>query len=187
MFAIKNRVLRKTIQKSAGLLRLKSQTNNKAISNVFSRWFWSHQKYKSNYRDLNLHFSYFPKYFWTKECQGITIQKEGEKEKITVDLSKVRGAKMGNTGQYLIMYTWNVCQHRQMRTFTKGAYHHGVVIVRWEKWENFHLIADNLGWFRDEKVNIEDLLKEKGNQITKIVTDQAIELMGLNSEAHEKQ
>ena len=60
----------------------------------------------------------------------MTVQKEGEKEKVTVDLSKIRGAKMGNTGLYMIMYTCNVCQHRQARTFTKGAYHHGVVIVR---------------------------------------------------------
>mmetsp|Transcript_39502 Transcript_39502/g.45363 ORF Transcript_39502/g.45363 Transcript_39502/m.45363 type:complete len:87 (+) Transcript_39502:298-558(+) len=80
------------------------------------------------------------------------------------------------------MYTCNVCQHRQARTFTKGAYHKGVVIIRCESCENFHLIADNLGWFRDDKVTVEDLMKEKGDKILKVVTDEAIELMDLSSE-----
>lgn len=44
----------------------------------------------------------------------------------------------------------------------------GVVIVRCSGCENNHLVADNLGWFRDQKTNIEDILKEKGEQVTKV-------------------
>jgi len=35
-----------------------------------------------------------------------------------------------------------------------------VVLIRCEGCDNLHLIADNLGWFRDERVNIEDILRE---------------------------
>ena len=31
-----------------------------------------------------------------------------------------------------------------------------------------HLIADHLGWFDDDSVSIEDIMKEKGQEITKI-------------------
>jgi hypothetical protein len=34
------------------------------------------------------------------------------------------------------------------------------------------LIADNLGWFQDEKTNVEDLVKEKGEAIRKVVVDE---------------
>jgi protein import protein ZIM17 len=33
--------------------------------------------------------------------------------------------------------------------------------------ENKHLIADNLGWFGDGKVDVESMLAAKGQQITK--------------------
>ena len=55
----------------------------------------------------------------------------------------------------MIMFTCNVCQHRSARTFSKDAYEVGVVLIRCEGCDNLHLIADNLGWFRDENVNIE--------------------------------
>lgn len=40
-----------------------------------------------------------------------------------------------------------------------------------------HLIADNLGWFRDEKVNIEQIMKEKGSKVNKYVTNEALEFI----------
>lgn len=80
-------------------------------------------------------------------------------------MNKVKGNTLGGTGIYMMMYTWNVWQTKQARKFTKGAYHGGVVLIRCEGCDNLHLIADNLGWFRDEKVNIEDLMREKGKLI----------------------
>ena len=40
-----------------------------------------------------------------------------------------------------------------------------------------HLIADNLGWFRDEKVNIEQIMQEQGNKVNKYVTNEALEFI----------
>jgi hypothetical protein len=62
---------------------------------------------------------------------SLTVTKNDDNsESVTIDLSKIKGSKLGNTGHYVIMYTCNVCEHRQARTFTKGAYHKGVVLVR---------------------------------------------------------
>lgn len=53
------------------------------------------------------------------------------------------------------MFTCGKCEHKMARTFTKDAYHKGVVLIRCDGCDNIHLIADNLGWFDDNKWNIE--------------------------------
>lgn len=77
----------------------------------------------------------------------------------------------------MIMFTCNVCQHRQGRTFGKDAYENGVVLIRCDGCDNLHLIADNLGWFRDESVNIEQLMKEKGKKVYRFVSQEALEFI----------
>ena len=55
---------------------------------------------------------------------------------------------------------------------SKGAYTSGVVIIQCPDCKNRHLIADHLGWFKDQKgVTVEDLVKEHGKEVTKIVVD----------------
>ena len=53
----------------------------------------------------------------------------------------------------------------------------GVVLIRCEGCDNLHLIADNLGWFRDEGVNIEQLMKEKGKKVYRYVTKETMEFI----------
>jgi mitochondrial protein import protein ZIM17 len=48
-----------------------------------------------------------------------------------------------------------------VRSFTKNAYETGVVLMRCENCQNIHLIADNLGWFEDDKWNVEKNLNAK--------------------------
>ncbi|KAI8871798.1 zf-DNL-domain-containing protein, partial [Ramicandelaber brevisporus] len=65
----------------------------------------------------------------------------------------------------MIGFTCKVCNHRQHKTMSKLAYTKGVVIIRCDSCKNNHLIADNLGWFRDGKVNIEDLMRENNEVV----------------------
>ena len=66
------------------------------------------------------------------------------------------------------MMTCEVCNHKMTKTFTKKSYHTGVVIINCDNCNNNHLIADNLGWFREKSVNIEDLAREKGDQAVRV-------------------
>jgi len=71
---------------------------------------------------------------------------------------------------YQLHYTCGVCNERSYRNFSKKAYHEGVVIIQCLKCENRHLIADNLGWFEDTKITLEDIMKRKGETIAKGIT-----------------
>ena len=60
----------------------------------------------------------------------------------------------------MLMFTCGPCGNKMARTFTKDAYHKGVVLIRCDKCDNIHLIADNLKWFQDETWNVEIHAKE---------------------------
>ncbi|PIA14719.1 zf-DNL-domain-containing protein [Coemansia reversa NRRL 1564] len=68
----------------------------------------------------------------------------------------------------LIGFTCKVCRERQHKTMSKNAYQNGVVLIQCDKCKNRHLIADNLGWFRDKKVNIEDLMNGNGEEVRRL-------------------
>lgn len=67
-----------------------------------------------------------------------------------------------------MIYTCKVCSTRNSQIISKVAYTQGVVLVRCSGCRNNHLVADNLGWFKDKKTNIEDILKEKGEQVQRV-------------------
>ena len=72
-------------------------------------------------------------------------------------------------------YTCAKCETKQARTFSKESYEKGVVLVRCEGCDKLHLIADNLGWFRDEKVNISTIMEEKGEKLNTNISNESIE------------
>lgn len=79
----------------------------------------------------------------------------------------------------LIGFTCKVCQDRSHHVMSKHSYTKGVVLIQCPGCKNRHLIADNLGWFRDSKTTVEDLVKEKGEAIRRVVVGQdGVEKLG---------
>lgn len=68
---------------------------------------------------------------------------------------------------YLFVYTCKVCNSRSERKISKQAYHKGVVLVQCPGCSKHHLVADNLKWFEDAPVNIEDLVARNGDSVWK--------------------
>ncbi|KAJ1357904.1 hypothetical protein KIN20_016169 [Parelaphostrongylus tenuis] len=68
-----------------------------------------------------------------------------------------------------VQFTCGVCGHRQgPNTFSRNSYEKGVVIITCDQCHNHHIIADNLGWFKDFKGrNIEEVLRNRGIAVKK--------------------
>lgn len=65
----------------------------------------------------------------------------------------------------LIGFTCKKCSHRTHRTMSHHAYHNGIVLIECGGCQTRHLIADNLGWFKDTPNaarRIEDMTLEVG-------------------------
>ncbi|KAM9928528.1 hypothetical protein OXX59_001799 [Metschnikowia pulcherrima] len=77
--------------------------------------------------------------------------------------------------QLMIAFTCKVCDTRSSHTFSKQSYTKGSVLIQCPGCKNRHLIADNLNVFRDEKVNLEDLLRAKGESVAQSTEDLAFE------------
>jgi mitochondrial protein import protein ZIM17 len=67
-----------------------------------------------------------------------------------------------------LVFTCKVCNTRSARTFSSRAYNEGVVVVECDGCGNKHLIADNLGWFRDERINAAGLAREQGEELKEL-------------------
>mmetsp|Transcript_4904 Transcript_4904/g.8194 ORF Transcript_4904/g.8194 Transcript_4904/m.8194 type:complete len:156 (-) Transcript_4904:148-615(-) len=66
--------------------------------------------------------------------------------------------------KFLLQYTCKVCDTRSNKVISQKAYKEGVVLVRCGGCEKLHLIADNLGWFGEDK-NVEEILAKHGQSV----------------------
>jgi len=64
------------------------------------------------------------------------------------------------------------CDQRSTHQFSKASYEKGIVIIQCPHCKNRHLIADHLGWFKDQEGTqggklrtIEDFMREKGEKV----------------------
>lgn len=80
-----------------------------------------------------------------------------------------------------MVFTCVKCETRAVKSFTKAAYEKGVVLVQCPGCQNRHVIADNLGWFGEQK-NIEEVLREKGETVRR-VTDSDLDFVSAESNA----
>ncbi|KAG5476949.1 hypothetical protein LSCM1_05282 [Leishmania martiniquensis] len=88
-----------------------------------------------------------------------------EKEKSSV----MGGSGIGPAdGDMVAAFTCSPCDYRMVKRFSKHAYTKGIVIVECPNCRAKHLLADNLGWMEDTAVNIEDILKAKGESFIRI-------------------
>ncbi|KAI5950158.1 DNLZ [Candida jiufengensis] len=92
--------------------------------------------------------------------------------KISNDIKRFQSSGSANQpdpnsdkGELLIEFTCNVCDTRSKHNMSKQAYEHGTVLIQCPKCKSRHLIADNLGFIRDEKFNLKDYLESEGQSI----------------------
>ena len=94
---------------------------------------------------------------------------------------EIKGNRTGQDGLLMMAYTCGKCESKQARTFSRHSYEQGVVLIRCESCDSLHLVADNLGWFEDDKVNIETIMKRKGENVKTNITEQGVEITKLDT------
>ncbi|KAG7664561.1 uncharacterized protein J8A68_001905 [[Candida] subhashii] len=69
------------------------------------------------------------------------------------------------SGEYMIQFTCKPCNTRSTHAFSKQAYQYGTVLIQCPNCKSRHLIADNLGFIKDEVFNLEEVLASKGESV----------------------
>lgn len=68
---------------------------------------------------------------------------------------------------YQLSFTCKPCGERSSHRVSKHGYHRGTVLIQCPSCKNRHVISDNLGIFFEKGKTLDDLLKERGQAITR--------------------
>lgn len=99
-------------------------------------------------------------------------------------MNSIPGTRVAEGGYMVASFVCKKCDTRNTKKFSKLSYQKGIVLIQCEGCKGYHLIADNLGWFEDTDVNIEEMMKRKGEDVKRITCDGLFTL--LNDEKHNK-
>lgn len=77
--------------------------------------------------------------------------------------------------QMMIAFTCKKCDTRSSHVFSKQAYQTGTVLIQCPGCKNRHLIADSLKIFDDKSINLEDILRAKGESVATDTEDLVFE------------
>ena len=118
-----------------------------------------------------------PRFFFSIPNNGdlekVELEQQENSWSYVLKDERIKGIKYSEkSGSYLILYTCGICNHRQMRSFSKSAYHEGVVIVQCEECDKRHLVADNLKWFDDFTQNIEQIMEGLNQKVVRVDPDE---------------
>jgi protein import protein ZIM17 len=85
-----------------------------------------------------------------------TVASEGDEAEVQRD-----------TPSYELTFTCKPCLKRSTHRISKQGYHRGSVLITCPQCKNRHVISDHLQMFSDQRLTIEDILKEKGEVLKK--------------------
>lgn len=100
-----------------------------------------------------------------REQKDVSVKLDGKKSSI----GKIDQQKL------LLAFTCKKCDERSSHVISKQAYSKGTVLVECPKCKNRHLIADHLKIFNDKRITVEDILRAKGELISKDSNDLVFE------------
>jgi hypothetical protein len=106
-------------------------------------------------------------------------------QKMGIDLAGLEGVKM--PGEKMVLQftcdyhgpkanSENGCNHQNTKLISKNSYETGVVLVRCDRCSNLHLIADNKGFFDDDAINIETIMREKGQEVKRMLAADEVDI-----------
>ncbi|KAI9725587.1 MAG: hypothetical protein M1828_003075 [Chrysothrix sp. TS-e1954] len=72
-----------------------------------------------------------------------------------------------NEPVYELYFSCNRCKHRSGHTISKQGYHKGTTLVKCAGCGVRHLISDHLKIFTDKATTLEDIMREKGEEVTR--------------------
>ncbi|RZC76973.1 hypothetical protein C5167_001135 [Papaver somniferum] len=101
-----------------------------------------------------------------EEVQNNSIKAIDVNQSTSLKYSVTSSMKTSARHDLAMVFTCKVCETRSVKTATRESYDKGVVVAHCDGCNNYHLIADRLGFF-GEPGSIEEFLAARGEEVKK--------------------